>query len=81
LTILAQFWRDRITRLSGIWFIRKSFWIASAEPWRGLNNKNIKKLNQLFRPESIDILSDPDMAKNNLMLNGRNISLTGADND
>jgi histone acetyltransferase (RNA polymerase elongator complex component) len=48
---------------------------------RGLNNKNIKKLNQLFRPESIDILSDPDMAKNNLMLNGRNISLTGADND
>jgi histone acetyltransferase (RNA polymerase elongator complex component) len=46
---------------------------------RGLNNENIKKLNQLFRPESIDIISDPGMTKNELLLNGQLISVTGRD--
>ena len=42
---------------------------------RGLNNENIRKLNQLFSPESIDILTDPGIAKNKLMINRRLISI------
>ena len=40
---------------------------------QGLNNENITKLNQLFGPGSIHIRPDPNMTKNDLMINGRNI--------
>jgi histone acetyltransferase (RNA polymerase elongator complex component) len=40
---------------------------------RGLNNGNIKKLNKMFQPESIHIIPDSSIAKNNLMVNGRSV--------
>jgi len=42
---------------------------------QGLKNENISKLNQLFHLKSLKIISDPGIAINTLMINGRPISL------
>jgi histone acetyltransferase (RNA polymerase elongator complex component) len=42
---------------------------------RGLKNKNIRQLNQLFHLKSVDIISDPGIAINKLIINGRSISI------
>jgi histone acetyltransferase (RNA polymerase elongator complex component) len=42
---------------------------------RGLNNENIRKLNQLFHLKSVGIIPDSSIAKNELMINTRLISV------
>ena len=42
---------------------------------QGLKNENIRILNQLFHLKSVSILSDPDIAINQLMINGCSISI------
>jgi histone acetyltransferase (RNA polymerase elongator complex component) len=42
---------------------------------RGLNNANLKTLNQQFYPRSVNIISDPGVAENKLTLNGRLFSV------
>jgi histone acetyltransferase (RNA polymerase elongator complex component) len=42
---------------------------------QGLKNENIRKLNSLFHLKSVGIISDPGIAINKLMINGRCISI------
>ena len=42
---------------------------------QGLKNENIRKLNKLFQPNSFGVISDPGIATNQLMINGRTISI------
>jgi histone acetyltransferase (RNA polymerase elongator complex component) len=46
---------------------------------RGLNNENIIKINELFHPESVDILSDTNITEDNLKVNGLLYSVMGQD--
>ncbi len=42
---------------------------------QGLRNENIRELNNLFQHHSFGIISDPGIAANQLMINGRTISI------
>ncbi len=46
---------------------------------RGLNNENIIRLNELFHPVSVDILSDTNITEDNLKVNGLLYSVMGQD--
>jgi histone acetyltransferase (RNA polymerase elongator complex component) len=46
---------------------------------RGLNNENIIKLNELFRLESVEVISDPSISENKLKVNGCLISVAEQD--
>ena len=42
---------------------------------QGMKNENIRKLNRLFHLKSVSIVSDPGIANNEMMINGRSISI------